>query len=176
MALSRQETRMPKRFPATAQLARQGVDLCASVVHNMGHIWREKGISDVGIDGEIELVDPSTRAVLGRMLLVQSKARSVPFDHETDDGFSFRCTEDDLEYWLSASAPVVLVCSHPKEKRAWFKNVSAWFGEQPNRRPESSSSTKPSTGSTTAPRAACSSGASRQRPASTFGRRRDPKH
>ncbi len=125
---------MPKRFPATAQLARQGVDLCASIVSDMGHIWREKAVSDVGIDGEIELVDPATRGVLGRLLLVQSKARSGAFDHETEHGFSFRCTQDDLEYWLSASAPVLLVCSHPKDKHAWFKNVTAWFGEQPDRR------------------------------------------
>jgi len=65
---------MPKRFPSTAQVERQGVALCASVVADMGHIWREKGVSDVGIDGEIELVDPTTRRALGRLLLVQSKA------------------------------------------------------------------------------------------------------
>lgn len=125
---------MPKRFPSSAQVERQGVALCASIVADMGHIWREKGVSDVGIDGEIELVDPATRNVLGRLLLVQSKARTREFEHETEESFSFRCTEDDLEYWLSASAPVLLVCSHPKESQAWFKNVPGWFEAHPERR------------------------------------------
>lgn len=125
---------MPKRFPSTAQVERQGVMLCGSVVADMGHIWREKSVSDVGIDGEIELVDLSTRHALGRMLLVQSKARTPKFEHETAGSFSFRCNEDDLDYWLSASAPVLLVCSHPADKQAWFKNVSAYFAAFPDRR------------------------------------------
>ncbi len=125
---------MPKRFASSAQVERQGVALCASVVADMGHIWREKSVSDVGIDGEIEFVDPASRRALGRLLLVQSKARTGAFEHETDESFSFRCTEDDLSYWLSASAPVLLVCSHPLQKEAWFKNVGGWFAQHPEQR------------------------------------------
>jgi hypothetical protein len=125
---------MPKQFPRTAQVERQGVALCATTVAYMGHIWREKGISDVGIDGEIELVDLITRQPLGRLLLVQSKARTGLFDHENKDSFSFRCTADDLDYWLSATAPVLLVCSHPENRHAWFKNVTAWFSDHPDQK------------------------------------------
>jgi hypothetical protein len=125
---------MPKQFPSTAQVERQGVALCASVIAGMGHIWREKSVSDVGIDGEIELVDLATRSALGRLLLVQSKARSVDFEGETERLFRFRCTEDDLSYWLSGSAPVLLVCSHPATGDAWFKNLSEWFEAHPDHR------------------------------------------
>ncbi|MCP4306359.1 MAG: DUF4365 domain-containing protein [bacterium] len=125
---------MSKKFTATAQVERQGVALCASVVAEMGHIWREKSVSDVGVDGEIELVDLTSREALGRLLLVQSKARSGEFEGETEDSIRFRCTEDDLNYWLSASAPVLLVCSRPSTKEAWFKNIPEWFSANPERR------------------------------------------
>lgn len=122
-----------KRYPHAARVERGGVAICATVVAEMGHIWREKSVSDVGIDGEIELVDPSTDKATGRLLLVQSKARTA-FDGETDSSFRFTCTEDDLEYWLSGTAPVLLVMTHPDTGDAWFKNLDVWFTEDPTRR------------------------------------------
>lgn len=121
---------MAKKFPHTAQVERRGIALCQTVVAEMNHIWREKAVSDVGIDGEIELVDPASDEALGRLLLVQSKARSGPFDRETNMSFTFRCSSDDLKYWLSSTAPVILVCSHPDQKQAWFKNLPAWFSTE----------------------------------------------
>ena len=124
---------MAKGFPSTAQVERQGVNLCASIVNDMGHIWRKTNASDVGIDGQIELVDPDGRAALARFILVQSKARSTEFEAENDRTFRFRCDRNDLDYWMQASAPVLLVCSHPNQRKAWFKNLHIWFRDPARR-------------------------------------------
>lgn len=99
----------------------------------MGHIWREKSVSDVGIDGEIELVDRSNDRATGRLLMVQVKSRSK-LDERSDGTFRFTCTEEDLDYWLSGTAPVLLVLVSTDAREAWFKNLEIWFGDDPARR------------------------------------------
>lgn len=99
----------------------------------MGHIWREKSVSDVGIDGEIELVDQSTDRATGRLLMVQVKSRSN-LDDRSDGAIRFTCATDDLDYWLSGTAPVLLVLVSTDASEAWFKNLDVWFGGDPSRR------------------------------------------
>jgi hypothetical protein len=124
---------MVKHFPPTARLERQGINLCDAVVTGMGHIWREKAVADVGVDGEIELVDGRTCAASGQLLFVQSKARSGNFEAEDADSFVFRCRTDDVAHWLALPVPVLLVVSRPASGEAWFKNLTAWFAD-PRRR------------------------------------------
>jgi hypothetical protein len=100
----------------------------------MKHIWREITVSDVGIDAQIEIVDPASDHATARFLFVQSKGRTGPFDRENDTSFTFRCSQEDIDYWLSTPVPVLLVCSHPEQKRAWFKDLHAWFTDPQRRR------------------------------------------
>lgn len=125
---------MAKKHSKSAQVDRQAISLCASVVADMRHIWREITVSDVGIDATIEIVDLATENATGRLLFVQSKARTGPFDRENDSSFTFRCSQEDVDYWMSTQVPVLLVCSHPEQKSAWFKNLHAWFADPQRRR------------------------------------------
>lgn len=117
-----------KKYTQSAQTERLGIALCNRVVTQMGHIWREKGV-DFGIDGEIELVDNGQ--ALNRVLWVQSKAQGAgnPFTGENERGFRYLCSPNDLIYWLSGTAPVILVCSHPDQDLAWFKDLRSWFSD-----------------------------------------------
>lgn len=122
-----------KRFTEQARIERLGVALCSTRVAEMGHIWREKGV-DLGIDGEIELVHEGR--ALNRVLWVQSKAKgdSIKFAGETDLALKFICEPNDIDYWLSGTAPVLLVCSHPESGDAWFKHLPTWFADAARRR------------------------------------------
>ena len=120
-----------KRFPESARIERLGVSLCHRIVTEMGHIWREKGV-DYGVDGEIELIDVGL--VLNRVLWVQSKASTVRFPREDATTFRYTCSQADLNYWLSGTAPVLLVCSHPDTGEAWFKHLPSWFADPVRRR------------------------------------------
>lgn len=44
------------------------------------------------------------------------------------------CSDVDIDYWLSGTAPVLLVCSHPERTEAWFKHLPSWFGDPRRRR------------------------------------------
>jgi hypothetical protein len=50
-------------------------------------------------------------------IFVQSKARSR-FSGENGSTFHFTCDPRDLDYWLKASSPVIVVCSHPDTEEA----------------------------------------------------------
>lgn len=129
--MARQQRKSGKRYSQSARREREGVALINQIVTAMGHIWREKGV-DHGIDGEIELVDEGNAT--NRVLWVQSKAQgdSNPFPAENDSGFHYRCSIDDLEYWRTGTAPVLLICSHPESGDAWFKDLEGWFKDPAN--------------------------------------------
>lgn len=115
-----------KHFGRTARVERAGVALCAGVVAAMGHIFRERPISDVGIDGDIEIVDRATETATGRFLLVQIKTRST-VDRDASGRLRFRCAPADLEYWTNVGAPVLLLVVDIESSQAWYKNVHEWF-------------------------------------------------
>lgn len=96
--------------------------------------WHERnGNLDAGIDGEIELRNPATGEVANKLLLVQSKASDRPFPGENEHGFHYLCNQSDVDQWMSADNPVLLICSHPQSGEAWWMHIQGWFAD-PHRR------------------------------------------
>ncbi len=117
-----------KRVTKQAEIGQLGVNLIEQIVLKMGSAWHPTNPSlDAGIDGEIELVDPSTREATNAVLRVQSKATMLPFPGETDEGFEWSCDERDLRYWLSGNAPVLLIVSRPHLSEAYWVSVKDYF-------------------------------------------------
>jgi hypothetical protein len=92
----------------------------------MGFVWHNR-TTDAGIDGSIEVRNPATGAVANRHLFVQSKASNSRFPGETADSFHYICDQRDIDYWLAAEVPVLLICSHPDAEQAWWADVSRVF-------------------------------------------------
>jgi hypothetical protein len=114
------------------QIGDTGEHLVAKLVSEMGHIWR-RNPADYGIDGQIEVVDRDMHPT-GRTISVQVKttlAERVP--GEDDNHFTYTCSARELDYWLGASEPVLLVFVRLDQQRAWFKRLDTWFSE-PKRR------------------------------------------
>jgi hypothetical protein len=123
-----------KRVTSQATIGQQGVNLIEQIVLRMGSAWHPANASlDAGIDGEIELVEPETRAATNTIIRVQSKATVRPFPSETDQGFEWPVNERDLDYWMSGNAPVVLVVSRPMAGEAYWVSVKDYFAA-PGRR------------------------------------------
>lgn len=123
----------PKKITDSQHRGDGGIGLIHMLIYEMGHVWHDRVI-DAGIDGSIELRDPSTGEMSNQHVMVQSKASDLKFAGETDEGFWFLCDEEDIEYWMkSKDAPVVLICSHPKERKAWWVHVQPWFEVPANR-------------------------------------------
>ncbi len=102
------------------------------LVYEMGHVWHDRRV-DAGIDGSIELRDPATGHMSNRHILVQSKASDRKFSGEDDDKFWYLCEDADVDYWMSSNIPVILICSHPAERKAWWVHVQPWFENASNR-------------------------------------------
>lgn len=116
-----------------AVIGERGIALISQRVAEMGYLFHPRRV-DHGIDGHIDLVDPTTSELLNLTLLVQSKASTRPFHQETRDGFSFVCDERDLNLWLAGNAPVILVFSHPNDNAAWWIDVKGAFPNAESRK------------------------------------------
>lgn len=125
--------RGPKKYTQSQHKGHAGIGLIHLLISEMGHEWHDR-VVDVGIDGSIELRDPSTGLMSNQHVMVQSKASDEKFSGETEDGFWYLCDEADIEYWMkSKDNPVILICSHPKERKAWWAHVQPWFEVPANR-------------------------------------------
>jgi hypothetical protein len=127
MPLSRRPY-VPKKLSAQATTGQLGVNLVERIVLTMGCGWHPTNQSlDVGIDGEIELVHPDTRAATNSVVRVQVKGTVGRWPVETDDGFEYGVDERDLTYWLSGNTPVILVVTRPHLDEAYWVDVKRYF-------------------------------------------------
>lgn len=123
---------MAKRTKAQ-QIGDTGEYLVGKVVSEMGHIWRPNP-ADYGIDGQIEVVDRDSHPT-GRTVSVQIKTTTATrMPGETDREFTYTCSAKDLQYWLGASEPVLLVVVRLDQQRAWWKRLDTWFVDARRRR------------------------------------------
>lgn len=102
-----------KIYSASQQTGDEVEKPIARLLARAGHTWHNRK-SDHGIDGEIELVDPTARRPLNVHLLVQSKATAGRFPSETDSTCRYNVTTADVRYRKEASVPVLLICSRPR--------------------------------------------------------------
>ena len=123
----------PKKLSGRVIRGQQGINLIEKIVLQMGSSWSPTGALDVGIDGHIELFDPSNQAPLGKVLAVQSRVVSRP-TNETADGFDYYCEERDLRYWLQGNMPVILVISQPERGDAFWISVKDYFAAPDSRK------------------------------------------
>ncbi len=117
-------------------LGQQGVNLVERIVLDMGSRWTPSGPNEVGIDGYIELFDPTTQEALGKTIAVQSKAVST-FQNDSPDSFDYWCDRTDLDYWLTGNMPVLLIVSRPASREAYWISVKEYF-----QRPDANQTTR----------------------------------
>lgn len=127
-AKTRGAKREYKTLPRQGLLGQRGVNIIERIILEMGSRWTPSGPNEVGIDGYIELFDPTTGVALGKNLAVQSKAVSQ-FAKETDDSFNFQCNGRDLDYWLNGNMPVILIVSRPDTNEAYWVSIKDYFAD-----------------------------------------------
>jgi hypothetical protein len=114
-----------------SELGAMGVRIVDATVHDaLHHLFRPRERRDLGIDGEIELVDKSDdkRRGTGRLIAVQIKCGPSFFDEVDGDAYVYRGESKHLEYWSDFSLPVLIVICDPDTKEAYcteFSHVAA---------------------------------------------------
>ena len=116
-----------KKVPSQSIIGQRGANLIERIVLEMEYVWRATSIFDVGIDGEIEIRDPTTSEMTNTIIKVQAKATTKPFQAETDNSFEYRCEKKDLDYWLRGNVPVILVVCRPDTDEAYWVSIRKYF-------------------------------------------------
>src|SRR5437764_13149325 len=104
--------------------ARSGIVKLDRLVTDMGYIWRPTANSDVGMDGEIELVED--RAATAKIIKAQVKSGASYFRKEDQRSFEFHASIDDVKYWLAANNPVLIVVYHPERDLLYAVHVQGY--------------------------------------------------
>ncbi|PHM25103.1 DUF4365 domain-containing protein [Xenorhabdus budapestensis] len=107
------------KAPKTELVSRAGVHYSGYVFSMSGIIFRETSSSDVGIDGQIELVDDDGLAT-GMLAGVQIKSGEYFIDYEKRV-FSFKSSKKHYEYWANYAIPTLGIVFSPKLK------IASWF-------------------------------------------------
>ncbi|HET7461960.1 MAG TPA: DUF4365 domain-containing protein [Longimicrobium sp.] len=104
--------------PATLWTERAGILAVASEVNRLGLIWREQQSVDIGIDGQIELVDAEGRAT-GRVVAVQVKSGRSYFKDDRDCWIHDPGEKHRL-YWEIFPLPVLLMLHSPEDRATYW--------------------------------------------------------
>lgn len=101
---------------------RRGINAVASVATELGQIWRETTQADVGIDGQLEFVDPEGFAT-GRTVAVQVKSGPSFFEHEDETAYRFYPEKKHRVYWERYPLPVLLILHDPDQGRSYWTDA-----------------------------------------------------
>jgi uncharacterized protein DUF4365 len=124
---------MPKKITKNQQTGRTGEVFVGYLFQKLGHIWHESK-SDAGIDCHVEWRRSDSGETTNRHIGVQVKAYSGAFNAETNDSFEFLPSEDDVDYWMHGTMPVILVCCKPWAEEAYWINIRGYFSDPDRRR------------------------------------------
>jgi hypothetical protein len=109
------------KVPATLLTERAGIISVAAEVNRLGLIWREQPMHDVGIDGQIELVDEEGHAT-GRIVAVQVKSGRSYLQGDGPD-WRYYPAEKHRYYWEVFPLPVLLMLHSPEDGRTYWVDV-----------------------------------------------------
>ncbi|MDB0600002.1 DUF4365 domain-containing protein [Tenacibaculum maritimum] len=91
------------------------------VTKNLGWIFREQTISDVGIDAIIEQVDDGYPT--GKLIAVQIKSGKGNF-HLSDKKITHYVSNIHYNYWLSLNIPIILIAYFPESDEIYWNEIS----------------------------------------------------
>lgn len=110
--------------PETDETARIGVyAVGARVEGELGWIFREQPVSDLGIDAHMEVVEPD-HTVKGQLIAAQIKSGASYFSESQGDGFVYRGKRKHLQYWLHHVLPVIVVLHDPVGDMCYWQAVT----------------------------------------------------
>lgn len=107
----------------TSNIERLGVNAAeAIVIKDLGWIFREQPIQDVGIDALIEEAEDGDPK--GRFIAVQIKSGEGNF-HVSKDKLTYYASHIHYNYWLKLEMPIILVAHIPEIDKTYWQEVNS---------------------------------------------------
>ncbi len=127
---------MPKIVPNSKFQELKGLDRIQLAVHEMRCLWRELNKDDIGIDGEIEVLEPKPDGKgaipTNKIIKVQAKSGKSYIKYDSPEGFQVPVDKDDLEYWAKSNYPVIFIVYHPEDDRLYWKDIKGYVKSTPD--------------------------------------------
>jgi len=125
-ARSKRKKPASKTISAAGIIGQRGINAIEPIALDSGSRWIPSDPNEIGIDGYIELFDPSSRRPLGLTLAVQNKVVSAIASDQAAT-FDYWCAPGDVSYWLEGNIPVVLIVSGGNAKEVYWAPVRDQF-------------------------------------------------
>jgi len=90
---------------------------------DMNAIWRPTPSHDIGIDGQIEFLEPKKNISTGHIVAVQSKSGPSYFVNQDDDCVKYYPKDRHKRYWKRLKLPVILILHNPDDDLTIFARV-----------------------------------------------------
>lgn len=100
-----------------------GLQKVFSTCSAMEAIWRPTTTHDLGIDGQIEFLEPGTSISTGRLVAVQVKSGPSYFEKKDAECVLFYPKEQHRTYWARLSLSVILVLHNPDDDLTIYARV-----------------------------------------------------
>jgi Domain of unknown function (DUF4365) len=101
----------------------RGLAKVHSICAEMESIWRPTVSNDLGVDGQIELLEERTSISTGIILAVQVKSGPSYFAHPVENGFNYYPASKHRKYWRRINLPVILILHNPDSNLTIYANV-----------------------------------------------------
>lgn len=101
----------------------RGLAKVHSVCAEMDSIWRPTQTTDLGIDGQIEFLEPGTAISTGHLVAVQVKSGPSYFGMRKDGEIAFYPTAKHRLYWARLQLPVILILHNPIDELSVYSRV-----------------------------------------------------
>lgn len=130
-ALNMSPARSGKRLNRNMPQEKNGLIYVMRVVNEMECIWRPTPNDDIGFDGEIELARDGS--ISGQILKVQVKSGPSYFVNRVGTSFEFAAADSDVQYWIAANTPVILILFDPNKGEGYWKSMKWYLATNPPR-------------------------------------------
>lgn len=110
---------MSGRYSPTERIGVNAVERI--VIQELGWIFREQPIVDVGVDAIIEQCENGNPT--GKFIAVQIKSGGSSF-HITDSRLIYYASHIHYHYWLNINIPIILIAYLPNVNQAYWQHIS----------------------------------------------------
>lgn len=94
-------------------------EICARI----SAVWRPTTSVDIGIDGQLEFLEPDSIVGTGKIVAIQVKSGPSYFKNQTSDQVPYYPTERHKRYWKQIQLPVLLVLHDAENGRTYYEYV-----------------------------------------------------
>ncbi|MCW5199628.1 DUF4365 domain-containing protein [Desulfobulbus sp. F1] len=109
---------MNSRYSSTERIGVNAVERI--VIQELGWIFREQPIVDVGVDAIIEQCENGNPT--GRFIAVQIKSGESNF-HISENRLAYYASHIHYHYWLNLNIPIILVVHLPNSEETYWQNI-----------------------------------------------------